>query len=680
LSAKTLEDTKLTKALGVFAKRGNDEVKGLIKVINQNASIPDADGNSKQSSADSPRANAVKSTISSVLPTNAANAKDATQQLATKISDSKVKVEAASESKRPRSGAEILGPPAKRQLVSSISVKPQPTSATTTVKKPVATVGSKTSATAQQTSSAGTKPKTAAVGAQSKASSFFSSMQAATKKPQSTADSNSSVPATSAAKGSFSFANILDGLASKPTTTETKVKPTETKTLESEEAKLKRLRKESRKKLRVTWKPDHELVATKFFTHDPDEDTGHDASSVRDAGDILNEGKAFKERLKHQELDDDMDEEPETDQYTVQVFGNESSISLAEIDPEPIPESDRDRNYLRFLGPKLPDSPASAIERERENTTLMAFYEKRSDIPPRPASPVNPYPGQAVQPINIGMPGESSRAYMMTNPTPIQPYVPPMDITSLLKSLAPTAPTVAQPPAAVQAQSQPTGNDVSWLENIFAQHSNKSTSTPAVPNYIPPAVQQPYSLPVQQPPNPLLAALGLPPAASQPQPAAAANNDLGALLARLSAHNNPTPPQQQQPFIPLPAAAPAADPASLLAQLSWLYGAQQQPPNANMNQQTDQYQGVGAFEHPDRKRAREVGEDDGRNDTYKRPNTNSVGQSGANGANWNGANGKPKFEKNDFLDQKKFTLPCRFWPEGKCRKGTDCTYRHDPLN
>ena len=32
----------------------------------------------------------------------------------------------------------------------------------------------------------------------------------------------------------------------------------------------------------------------------------------------------------------------------------------------------------------------------------------------------------------------------------------------------------------------------------------------------------------------------------------------------------------------------------------------------------------------------------------------------------------PQVDQNKF-----FQLPCRFWKEGKCKKGSECTYRHE---
>ena len=75
---------------------------------------------------------------------------------------------------------------------------------------------------------------------------------------------------------------------------------------ETDEEKAKRLRKESRRSLRVSFKPDDGLVEVRTFVHDPDEELGHDDSMVRDVGDIRQEGQTLK---MHRDLDVPDDED-----------------------------------------------------------------------------------------------------------------------------------------------------------------------------------------------------------------------------------------------------------------------------------------------------------------------------------------------------------------------------------
>ena len=122
----------------------------------------------------------------------------------------------------------------------------------------------------------------------------------------------STAPAA-APKPSFSFAETMANLT-KPkevvSTTKLENRPPETA-----EEKAKRLRKEERRKLRVTFKPDDSLVDIRVFVHDPEEEVGHDDSMVRDVGDIGGEGRMLK---MHKDLDMmDEDEDGNTGEETL---------------------------------------------------------------------------------------------------------------------------------------------------------------------------------------------------------------------------------------------------------------------------------------------------------------------------------------------------------------------------
>lgn len=115
-----------------------------------------------------------------------------------------------------------------------------------------------------------------------------------------------SAAASSSAKPAFSFAETIANLA-KPKETEPTINPAEQAPLETEEEKAKRLRKESRRGLRVAFKPEDELVQLRYFTHDPEEELGHDANMVRDVADIGGEGRMFKQHKDMMDVDDEDD-------------------------------------------------------------------------------------------------------------------------------------------------------------------------------------------------------------------------------------------------------------------------------------------------------------------------------------------------------------------------------------
>ena len=74
---------------------------------------------------------------------------------------------------------------------------------------------------------------------------------------------------------------------------------------ETEEERKKRLRKESRRKLRVSWKPDDILTEVRLFTHDPDEELGPQDGSLRGAGDVKGEGSVLKLHKDLEELEEE---------------------------------------------------------------------------------------------------------------------------------------------------------------------------------------------------------------------------------------------------------------------------------------------------------------------------------------------------------------------------------------
>jgi hypothetical protein len=107
-----------------------------------------------------------------------------------------------------------------------------------------------------------------------------------------------------APKPLFSFAETMANLT-KPKEVVPSAKSEENRPLETEEEKRKRLRKEERRKLRVSFKPDDSLTEIRLFTHDPDEEVGHEDSMMRDVDDIGGEGRMLK---MHKDLNM-MDEE-----------------------------------------------------------------------------------------------------------------------------------------------------------------------------------------------------------------------------------------------------------------------------------------------------------------------------------------------------------------------------------
>lgn len=140
---------------------------------------------------------------------------------------------------------------------------------------------------------------------------------AAAKKEAAPTASTTTVPVPAPApKPSFSFAETMANL-SKPKEPEP-AKVVDDRPPETEEERTKRLRKEERRKLRVSWKADDSLIEVRLFTHDPEEEIGHDDSMIRDVDDVGGEGRMLK---MHRDLDDmDEDEDGNAGEETLNTY------------------------------------------------------------------------------------------------------------------------------------------------------------------------------------------------------------------------------------------------------------------------------------------------------------------------------------------------------------------------
>jgi hypothetical protein len=183
-------------------------------------------------------------------------------------------------------------------------------------------------------------------------------------------------PAAPAPKPAFSFGDIMADL-SKPKQAVV-AKPAEDKPPETEEERQKRLRKEARRKLRVTWKPDDQLTEVRLFTHDPDEEIGPGDGSMRGMGDVKGEGSVLKLHKDLEELEeDDLGGIRET---TLNEYNGLSEILIESADM-------KSANFVKRGGDKPPVSTEKTAQEQREATTLMVFHASPADVPPTPKEP-----------------------------------------------------------------------------------------------------------------------------------------------------------------------------------------------------------------------------------------------------------------------------------------------------
>ncbi|KAL1902900.1 hypothetical protein Sste5346_000811 [Sporothrix stenoceras] len=183
---------------------------------------------------------------------------------------------------------------------------------------------------------------------------------------------------------------------------------------ETPEQKAKRLRKESRRKLRVTWRTGSDLTEVRIFTKDEGEDEGRANYLLRDAGDDRSEGLALKRSLKGAEDDEDgsgggsgMDLDDEDDELPYRPWFEAWPINFSGLPADKVAKT-----YITRGGQLAVESPERKAMADRENTVLMAIYTDPSDIPPTPKSPSASYAELAIagQPAEVAFPASESKA------------------------------------------------------------------------------------------------------------------------------------------------------------------------------------------------------------------------------------------------------------------------------
>ncbi|KAF2231753.1 hypothetical protein EV356DRAFT_535262 [Viridothelium virens] len=622
ITNEALEKTHLVKVLPRFEKRGKEWTAGLAKKV-----IAEAEKLSKTKGEAVAKEKAVKNATKEVMKIDP-------------TPDVKTKPEPITGMKRQREGANPNVQPTKKLNASSPSSSSSSSSGSTKpTTAPVKRATSITSTDTKMAPSSAVIPKAKGQQVQAKPSSFFSSLQSAAKRPgtgkastismvekdKNASEKKATVSSTPVAttRPAWSFAETMANL-NKAKEPEPTAKPKLNTPPESPEERAKRLRKEERRKLRVTFKPEASLVEVRVFERQDEELIDRD-NNVRDVDDIKGEGQMFKQHIDTVEDEDDDDYTPQLGEVSLVEFCEPSYIDFCDIE-----KSERERNYAPYGGGELiPESPESKLQEEHERNTLMVFYTDRMDIPPNPREPLDPYTGEVPMTVTFGQPpsqvlqrAEAARSAATQAPT--SSHVP--DVSALLKALGGVHPQL-QPQGPPQQQKQDAGtSSTSALEGIFAKFAN-----PAQQPQPQQAQMQPPVQPQQQVVNPQLQAI-------------------------LASMQSQAPAQQ-----PLQQGQQAAQPnlAALLQQLQQPSVSNSGPGIVMPGQHGAALPRTGPFEDPERKRWREDQD----------ANQGNFGGQGSQGSG-------TKKRKYPFVD-KKFTLPCKFFREGKCMKGAQCTYVHE---
>ncbi|KAI9755278.1 MAG: 54S ribosomal protein L22, mitochondrial [Chaenotheca gracillima] len=608
ISESLLEQVKFSKLQARLVKKGNSRVKELLKRIRDNAA---ADTKRKAEDA--------KSRTDAVPKTKDTTASDRPRQTSDQVAGVK----------RPRSELDVgngqspkkAAPSSSTTSNSNVASLKSPTSQerkaglAATQKAPVKAVAGNV-----------VKPKTTPVP--QKPSSFFTGLQSASKvKPAAPVQKQPTQASGVANKGgaptasmgssrpAFSLSETLASL-NKPKEPESKAENTSKDPPETAEEKQKRLRKEQRRKLRVTFKPDTSLVDVRYFTHDQAEEIGREDNLVRDAGDAMEEGRMFKQHMDVDAMDEDEEILASEEQYRPYP-------TLDEVDFHLIPENERDRNCsTRGQGRTPVDSPESLAQDERETKSLMVVYTSLADIPFSPREPSKSDDSEFSPELSFGDPPDwiKNREEKITRSQSAQPsqqiQTPSgTDLSAFLNTLNKQP---NQQPAAAQPQ-------LTELEKIFAMHSAGAAQSSAPPQ-LPPAVSTQNQVP-----------------------------DWQALLANIVPQNNQGMGQSQ-------AATQQPQLQDILAQLV--------QPNSVQNQgygSQSQSQNTSSSLSDGQRRNQGWGGNDGAADYENRgPSDYGYGDSRRQNNNYGAKKG-----------QKRVMKPCKFHHEGRCKKGNDCQFLHD---
>lgn len=507
LTEDKMEKTHLAKVIPRYQKKGDAKSQYWLKKIAANVEAATKEAASKPKVPSDQKKSAA-------LPNEAKN---------TSTSVKTTKPEAVTGIKR---AASSVGEGAAQKKIATGAVKPNAgveTSKTNGLVKKPTTIGDTTKPTSTPAISTTSKKVVA------KPSGFFSSLQSAQKKPgTSIADkaavaigkpvngksANANASASVAAKPAFSFAETMANL-SKPKEEKPAPKPEKEKPTETAEQRAKRLRKEERRKLHVTFRKGEDLVQIRYFTHDPEEELHHDSSQTRDVSDVGGEGRMFKQQ--HQLMDIDDEDEAAEESENLIDFKPPTFVDFSVV-----PMEERERLYSPLGGGKLQAKSAERAVREKhENSTLIVVYTDPSQIPPNPREPADPYNGEQRGSLTkFGVPdnpkflarGRSKRALQTQNRLP---HVQAPQIGHMPPGFANPAPTPSQPALMPD------------LQQILANLRQSTSNQPA-------SVNQPRTAPPAFAPPPFMA--GQLPTNVQPQPPApipSAPIDISSILAAI---------------------------------------------------------------------------------------------------------------------------------------------------
>ncbi|KAI1475151.1 hypothetical protein F4774DRAFT_421788 [Daldinia eschscholtzii] len=179
---------------------------------------------------------------------------------------------------------------------------------------------------------------------------------------------------------------------------------------ETPEETERRLRKEARRKLHVTWKPDDELTEIRFLEHDTAEDKGRDDNMLRDARDNRSEGLALRESIKREKQGvDEEDEETREKAKDITLKNWHEPDPYSPHEKSHISQKRREEMFASRGGMRPVESRQNKVMEDYESRELMSIYTSFTEIPETPRSPTGRVAEVVPQPKIRTLPSEPTR-------------------------------------------------------------------------------------------------------------------------------------------------------------------------------------------------------------------------------------------------------------------------------
>lgn len=375
-----------------FDAKGDTEIKDFVQKIRQNAAARKAEtvkdeSKTERTSTPEPSSSGYKGTAGLRDAAKKSTAASTTSRASSTTSAS------SSTIKRPRE-EEADTKPVKRvasESTSSLSgqklaqgkvVVPAPTTASQTKLFGSGILGAKKTATKPATKLAGKPDGTKIEGVTiPKKEPLKLTSASKIKKPES---AKAEAPTASKLGGISALLDSISNAKAKPNGRSTPDKEIKPEKDETPEEKTRRLRKEKRRHLRVSWKQGDDLTEVRLFHKDAEEDEGRASNMIRDAHDDRSEGMMLKQGLMSASQDDEDDE----DELPYRPWCQPTAVDFSVI-----PSEARSKSFVTRAGQVEFRTQQQSLIAEHDNKELMVVYTDASDIPPTPKSP-QPQPAE----------------------------------------------------------------------------------------------------------------------------------------------------------------------------------------------------------------------------------------------------------------------------------------------